>query len=272
MDWIRILLSRCAGLFGRRKVDEDLDQELFTHIGFSIAENRRRGMSEQEARTAALRAFGGITQAKEDYRMQSGLPFFEVFSRDLRFGFRQLRKSPGFVWTTITIFGLGVGITTAAFSVIDDVLLRPLPYQDPDRLVWIHDGMTQEDTSGWSACMKDFLLWRARSKSFQNLAYSVLRRTQEIAVRIALGATRSTVVSIVLRSVLMQTAIGLSLGILVALVAGHLISSQLYETKAYDPLIFIGVALVLMFCALMAGVIPARHAASIDPIRALRAE
>jgi hypothetical protein len=95
MDWIRILLSRCAGLFGRRKVDEDLDQELFTHIGFSIEENRRRGMSEQEARTAALRAFGGITQAKEDYRMQSGLPFFDVFSRDLRFGFRQLRKSPG---------------------------------------------------------------------------------------------------------------------------------------------------------------------------------
>jgi putative ABC transport system permease protein len=104
------------------------------------------------------------------------------------------------------------------------------------------------------------------------MAYSVLRRTQEIAVRIALGATRSTVVSIVLRSVLMQTAIGLSLGILVALVAGHLISSQLYKTKAYDPLIFIGVALVLMFCALMAGVIPARHAASIDPMRALRAE
>jgi predicted permease len=102
--------------------------------------------------------------------MQSGLPFFDLFSRDLRFGFRQLRKSPGFVWTTITIFGLGVGITTAAFSVIDGVLLRPLPYQDPDRLVWIHDGMTQEDTSGWSACMKDFLLWRARSKSFQNLA------------------------------------------------------------------------------------------------------
>jgi putative ABC transport system permease protein len=170
MDWIRILLSRCAGLSGRRKVDEDLDQELFTHIGFSIEENRRRGMSEQEARTAALRAFGGITQAKEDYRMQSGLPFFDVFSRDLWFGFRQLRKSPGFVWTTITIFGLGVGITTAAFSVIDGVLLRPLPYQDPDRLVWIHDGMTQEDNSGWSACMKDFLLWRARSKSFQNLS------------------------------------------------------------------------------------------------------
>jgi hypothetical protein len=131
MDWIRILLSRCAGLFGRRKLDEDLDQELLTHIGFSIAENRRRGMSEQEARTAALRAFGGITPAKEDYRMQSGLPFFDVFSRDLRFGFRQLRKSPGFVWTTITIFGLGIGITTAAFSVIDGVLLRPLPIKIP---------------------------------------------------------------------------------------------------------------------------------------------
>jgi ABC-type antimicrobial peptide transport system permease subunit len=104
------------------------------------------------------------------------------------------------------------------------------------------------------------------------MAHSVLRRTQEMAVRMALGATRSTVVSIVLKSVLMQTAVGLSLGIPVAFIAGHLISSQLYETRSYSPPIFIGTALVLVFCSLMAGIIPARRAASIDPMRALRAE
>jgi hypothetical protein len=104
------------------------------------------------------------------------------------------------------------------------------------------------------------------------MAYSVLRRTQEIALRMALGATRSTVVSMVLKSVLMQTAIGLSLGIPIAFVAGRFISSQLYETNTYDPPIFISTTLVLLFCSLMAGVIPARRAASIDPMQALRAE
>ena len=104
------------------------------------------------------------------------------------------------------------------------------------------------------------------------MAYSVLRRTQEIAVRMALGATRSAVVSIVLKSVLMQTATGLLLGIPIAFVAGHLIASQLYATRPYDPPIFIGATLVLVFCSLMAGIIPARRTASIDPMRVLRAQ
>jgi hypothetical protein len=290
MAWIRILFNRCVALFRKQELDEDLDEELRTHLDLAAEENMQRGLPEHEARTAALRTFGGIAQAKEDYRMLRGLPFFEVFFHDLRFGFRQLRKSPGFVWMTISIFGLGIGITTAAFSAIDGVLLRPLPYQDPDRLVWIHDGMTQQDRSGWSACMQDFLLWQARSKSFLMgafagwalllagigiygvMAYSVLRRTREIALRMALGATRSSVVSIVLKSVLMQTAIGLSLGIPIAFVAGRLISSQLYETNTYDPFIFVGTTLALVICSLMAGVIPARRAALIDPMQALRTQ
>jgi len=148
MELMRIFLSRCMALFRRTKLDTDLDEELHSHINLAVEGNLERGMSEQEARTAALRTFGGITQVKEEHRMLRGLPFLEVLSHDLRFGFRQLYKSPGFAWTTISIFGLGIGITTAAFSVIDGVLLRPLPYQDPDRLVWIHDGMTQQDTSG----------------------------------------------------------------------------------------------------------------------------
>ena len=77
MEWIRILLSRCAALFRRKKLDADLDEELRAHIDLAIEENRSRGMNEQQARTAALRAFGGVTQIRETYRVQRGLPWLE---------------------------------------------------------------------------------------------------------------------------------------------------------------------------------------------------
>ena len=77
MDWIRILLSRFAALFRSRKLDAVLDEELRAHIDLAIEENRARGMNEQRARTAALRAFGGITQIRESYRVQRGLPWIE---------------------------------------------------------------------------------------------------------------------------------------------------------------------------------------------------
>ena len=75
MDWIRILLTRSAALFRRKKLDADLDEELRAHIDLAIEENCRRGMIEPQARTAALRAFGGITQIRESYRVQRGLPW-----------------------------------------------------------------------------------------------------------------------------------------------------------------------------------------------------
>ena len=95
MDWIRILLSRCAALFHRRQLDGELDEELLAHIDLATAENRKRGMPEEEARTTALREFGGVIQAKEQYRVQRGLPILEVLGQDVSFGFRQLRRSPG---------------------------------------------------------------------------------------------------------------------------------------------------------------------------------
>jgi ABC-type antimicrobial peptide transport system permease subunit len=103
-------------------------------------------------------------------------------------------------------------------------------------------------------------------------SYSVSGRTDEIGIRMALGANRGSVISMVLKSALMQTAIGLALGIPCALIGGHLIASQLYKTKAYDPTVVVGAILLLLVSALIAGFIPARRAASIDPMRALRTE
>ncbi len=104
------------------------------------------------------------------------------------------------------------------------------------------------------------------------MSYFVARRTSEIGIRMALGATRSSVVSMVMRSALWQILIGLALGIPAALFAGHLMASQLYGVDSYDPLAFAGATVVLSLCAAVAGFIPARRAASVEPMQALRTE
>src|SRR6267143_730559 len=126
-EFFRTLLQRMAALFRRRRLEDDLDEELRSHVEMAIELNLRKGMSAEEARREALRSFGGIEQTKENYRDQRGLPMIETTLQDLRFGLRMLRRSPGFSLLAILCLTLGIGANAAVFSWVEGILFRPYP-------------------------------------------------------------------------------------------------------------------------------------------------
>ncbi len=150
MSWTRILSSRCAAFFRKKKLDAELDEELQAHIELAIAENLRRGIPPDEARTTALRAFGGVTQTRETYRMQRGLPWLEQILRDVRFAFRQMLKSPGFALTAILTLALGIGSSSAIFCLMDGIWLHPMRVPHPGRIVRVFSTTTQEQEGYFS--------------------------------------------------------------------------------------------------------------------------
>ena len=162
-SWRRVL-----GAIGLARRDDELAPELAFHRDMLEAQYRERGLDAEAARRAACLDLGGDAQIVERWRDQRGLPVLDALRQDVRYGLRTLRRSPGFTAAALTTLALGIGGNTAIFSIVDAVLLRPLPYADPERLVVAGDRNADGTLSGVGlATITD---WRDRSGSFEQLA------------------------------------------------------------------------------------------------------
>ena len=167
MERWRVAANRIRGLFARRNKEKELDAELRAHLEMLAEENIRRGMSPEEARHAARREFGGVEQTKEIYRERRGLPFLDALLQDLRFALRLLANSPGFALVVVFTLAVGIGATSAVFSVVDRLLFRSLPYPQDDRLVSFGDKAPFEAIE--FVLGPDYVDWRREQTPFESV-------------------------------------------------------------------------------------------------------
>jgi len=135
MRTLRSWLWRLVGLFHKKPRNLEIAAELESHLQLHIDDNLRAGLTPQEARRRAVLALGGVEQTKEAYRDRRGFPVLEAFSQDVRFGLRMVRKNPGFTVAVVLTLALGIGANTAIFSMVDSMLLRPLPVKDSAEMI-----------------------------------------------------------------------------------------------------------------------------------------
>ena len=166
------LLSRVAAPFSRRSWSDGLATEFETHLQLQIDENIRAGMTEREARRAALDKLGTPSLGVEAYRQAMAVAWLDTLLHDVRYGLRSLRRTPGFTLIAIVTLALGIGANTAIFSVVNGILLRALPYAQPERLYIVHEATQESGIFYPAACVNggNFLLWRERNRSFSTIA------------------------------------------------------------------------------------------------------
>lgn len=169
MNWLRLFVEAFNALFRKERVEGELDEELRFHLEMEMAKNLRAGMSPQEARRAARLQLGGVEQVKEQVRDERGSRPLEDLLMDLRYAGRQLRRSPGFAAVAILTLALGIGANTAVFSILHHVILSPLAYDEPGRLVRIYQTHERYGRGQWVSAPA-FLDYRAQLEGLESVA------------------------------------------------------------------------------------------------------
>ncbi|HUJ32263.1 MAG TPA: ABC transporter permease [Candidatus Acidoferrum sp.] len=167
------ILIRLRAMFRRKRVEGELDDEIRFHFDRQVEKYVREGMADDEARRRAKLEFGGMDQVKEECRDARGVEFLETFFQDMKFGLRMLRKAPGFAAVAILTLALGIGANTTIFSVINTVLLRPLPFPNLDRLVlvWETDASKPDDPDSFNiVSAPNFWDWEKQNDIFEKMA------------------------------------------------------------------------------------------------------
>lgn len=252
--------------WSRRRREEELDEELEAHFQMAVQDRVERGETGEEAEAAVRREFGNIGLVKEATREMWGWVWLEQLLQDVTYGMRSLRRAPGFAVVAILSLALGIGANTAIFSVINAVLLNPLPFPSPERLVALGHNMTL------LVAFAAVALLLTAVGLYGVISFSVSQSTHEIGVRIALGARTRDVLGLVLAQGFRLVLGGIILGVVAALPLTRLFGSMLYGVTPTDITTFVTIALLLSFVALMACYIPARRATKVDPLIALRYE
>jgi hypothetical protein len=161
--------ARLKGQTGQTREDDAFSDEIREHIALLTKHYQAQGMSAADAVRAARRQFGNVTQLKEQQRGQRGILSPAEWARDVRFGMRMLAKKPGLHAAMVIALALGIGANTTVFSIVDAVLLRPLPYTHPERLMEVRSQQSAGAMQDGAVSYPDFFDWRAQNHSFAEL-------------------------------------------------------------------------------------------------------